>query len=262
MAKILYTMRKVKVEICAYSIESCHEALNAEADRIELCASPFEGGVTPSPGTIQEALNIEGIEKYVMIRPRGGDFLYSKEEFNVMKKDILYLRELKCDGVVFGILDRNGNIDINRTTELVELAYPLKVTFHRAFDMSQDIYKSLEDVIRCGCNRILTSGGRNTVNDGIDNIKRLVYIADNRIEIMAGSGVNINNYINLLTAGVNAIHLSGKNTRDSEMVFRNPIVSMGGVPNIPEYDIMYSDKNIIRPIVNGVREFMKSNLRR
>lgn len=153
-----------KLEICIDSVDS---ARIAAEDRIELCANLFEGGTTPPASIIEECRKVQGIELMVMVRPRGGDFLYSDTEFQLMKKDIENIKALGADGVVFGLLDKEGNIDISRTKELVDIARPMQVTFHRAFDMSRDIFQALEDVIETGCDRILTSGGEQTAPLGM-----------------------------------------------------------------------------------------------
>lgn len=240
---------RCELEICAYSLESCSAAKAAGADRVELCAGFYEGGTTPSWATIRLARKLtEGMELYVMVRPRGGDFLYSDLEFRQMQEEIRCIRETGADGVVLGMLDAAGRIDVRRTTELVKCAAPLKVTFHRAFDMCRDGREALESVLETGCYRILTSGLQNTAPEGREALKKLVKQADGRIRIMAGSGVNAANVASLVNLGVDAVHMSGKSVRDSGMAFRNPAVCMGGVPGIPEYDIAYSDEAKIREV--------------
>lgn len=246
---------KCELEICAYSLESCQAAKEAGADRIELCAAMYDGGTTPSAAAIRLAREIaDGLELYVMIRPRGGDFLYSRLEFLQMQEEISFAKECGADGVVLGILEADGKIDLLRTSQLVELAAPMKVTFHRAFDMTRHPLEALEAVIASGCYRILTSGQRNTAMEGVEVIKGLVEQARGKIQIMAGSGVNAGNARQLKATGVNALHMSGKNVRDSVMAFRNDQVFMGGVPGLPEYDIFYSDKEKIRDVVNILRD--------
>ncbi|WP_251619919.1 copper homeostasis protein CutC [Odoribacter lunatus] len=243
-------MKKCELEICAYSLESCRAAKEAGADRVELCAAMYDGGTTPSAATIRMARELtEGMELYVMIRPRGGDFLYSEWEYRQMWEDIRFVKESGADGVVLGILAADGIVDVERMTKLVAWASPLKVTFHRAFDMTRNAGEALEAVIGCGCHRILTSGMHNTATEGVGVLRELVRQAQGRIQIMAGSGVNVSNARQLLETGVDALHMSGKSVRDSAMVFRNPHIFMGGVPGIPEYDIAYSDKRKIEEVV-------------
>ena len=235
-------------------MESCMNAQTAGANRVELCAAMYDGGTTPSAGIIRMARKLLSIELYVMIRPRGGDFLYSGQEFELMKEEIRHVKESGADGVVLGILKADGTVDVERTRELVELAAPLKVTFHRAIDMTRDLNEALEDVIRAGCYRVLTSGGRNTVAEGLEQIRVLTKRAAGRVQVMAGSGVNAANTRSLLDAGVDAVHLSGKSGRDSRMVYRNPDVSMGGVPGLPEYEQYYSDVEKIEAVVKEAKD--------
>ncbi|MEY8592338.1 copper homeostasis protein CutC [Butyricimonas hominis] len=246
--------RNIEVEVCTFSLESCMNAQTAGANRVELCAAMYDGGTTPSAGIIRMARKLLSIELYVMIRPRGGDFLYSGQEFELMKEEIRHVKESGADGVVLGILKADGTVDVERTRELVELAAPLKVTFHRAIDMTRDLNEALEDVIRAGCYRVLTSGGRNTVAEGLEQIRALTKRAAGRVQVMAGSGVNAANTRSLLDAGVDAVHLSGKSGRDSRMVYRNPDVSMGGVPGLPEYEQYYSDVEKIEAVVKEAKD--------
>ena len=246
--------RNIEVEVCTFSLESCMNAQTAGANRVELCAAMYDGGTTPSAGIIRMARKLLSIERYVMIRPRGGDFLYSGQEFELMKEEIRHVKESGADGVVLGILKADGTVDVERTRELVELAAPLKVTFHRAIDMTRDLNEALEDVIRAGCYRVLTSGGRNTVAEGLEQIRVLTKRAAGRVQVMAGSGVNAANTRSLLDAGVDAVHLSGKSGRDSRMVYRNPDVSMGGVPGLPEYEQYYSDVEKIEAVVKEAKD--------
>lgn len=245
--------KNIEVEVCTFSLESCVNAQIAGANRVELCAAMYDGGTTPSVGLIRLARELLSIELYVMIRPRGGDFLYSQQEFDLMKEEIRFVKESGADGVVLGILKADGTVDVERTRELVELAAPLKVTFHRAIDMTRNLEDALEDVIQAGCYRVLTSGGRNTVTEGLEQIEALAGRAAGRIQIMAGSGVNAANTPSLLAAGVDAVHLSGKSGRDSQMKFRNPDVFMGGVPGLPEYEQYYSDVEKIEAVVKQVK---------
>ena len=248
----------IKIEVCAFSLESCLAAEKGGANRIELCGSMYEGGTTPSAGLIQIVKQRINIEIHAMIRPRGGDFCYSEEEISVMQADIRMAKELGCEGIILGILQTNGQVNIAQTKELVALAKPMIVTFHRAIDMTPDYLEALEDIIETGCERILTSGQKNTAIEGIKNIKTLVEKANGRIEIMAGSGVNIDNAQALMHTGVNALHLTGKSIRDSEMVYRKEGIAMGGLSEVPEYEIVYSDSEKIRAVVG----LFSSNLKK
>lgn len=249
-----FNHKSIKIEVCAFSLESCLAAEKGGANRIELCGSVYEGGTTPSAGLMQMAKQQVSLEIYAMIRPHGGDFCYSDDEISVMQADIRMAKELGCDGVVLGILQPNGQINIEQTKALVALAKPMRVTFHRAIDMTPDYLKALEDIIETGCERILTSGQKNTAIEGIEAIRDLVQQANGRIEIMAGSGVNTHNAQTLAHTGVNALHLTGKSVRDSEMIYRKEGISMGGLSEVPEHEIVYSDFVKIRAVVNMLSE--------
>lgn len=237
------------VEVCAFSLESCLIAQKAGANRIELCGGMFEGGTTPSAGLIRLVTQSVKIPVYVMIRPRGGDFLYSDSEFELMKEDIRLAKELGANGIVIGILKPNGQVDTKRTKELVELSKPLGVTFHRAFDVAKEPLEALEDVILCGCERILTSGQKNTVIEGLDLIEKLVEKAQNRIEIMAGSGVNSQNASILWQKGVSALHLTGKGIIQSQMEYRKTDVNMASAALENEFEIYEADFKKIEQVV-------------
>lgn len=238
------------IEIVAYSLESCLAAQKGGANRIELCGSPFEGGTTPSAGLIQSVKQSVSIPVHVMIRPRGGDFCYTPTEIQVMKSDIAFAKQLGADGLVLGVLNPDGTVNENLLQELVTLAEPLPITFHRAFDMTPDAFKALEVLIFCKISCVLTSGQQNKAFEGKDLIEDLVKKAQKRIKIMAGSGVNADNARQLMTTGIDALHLSGKATRDSEMIFRKQGITMGGLPQIPEYEIAFTDWQKVQEICN------------
>ena len=211
-----------KLEVIGFNIESCLLAQSAGAHRIELCDNPGEGGTTPSYGFIKAAREKLHIELYPIIRPRGGDFLYSDAEFEVMKADVKICKELGCDGVVIGILHADGTVDKKRCKVLVEIAYPLGVTFHRAFDRVKDATQALEDVIEIGCERILTSGLVPTALDGAETLAALIKQADERIIIMPGSGVRADNIIELAKKiGAVEFHTSARTYIDSKMNYTN-----------------------------------------
>ena len=215
----------MKLEIIGFNIESCIAAQEAGASRIELCDNPTEGGTTPSYGFIKAAREKLSIDLYVMIRPRGGDFLYSDAEFEIMTQDIDMCKNLGCDGVVLGILAPGGNVDKKRCRQLIEYAYPLGVTFHRAFDRAKDPLQSMEDVIEIGCERILTSGLRLKAIDGIALLKKLIQQADDRIMIMPGSGVNADNIMQMAeSTGAVEFHSSASIFLNSEMKYVNELM--------------------------------------
>ena len=212
----------MKLEIIGYNIESCIAAQAAGANRIELCDNPLEGGTTPSYGFIKAARENLSIELYVMVRPRGGDFFYSDDEFKIMKADIRMCKQSGCDGIVIGLLKNDGNIDKKRCGELVALAYPLAVTFHRAFDRTRDPFIALEDIIETGCERILTSGLQPKAINGAPIIKELIARANGRSIIMPGSGVNAKNIILLAeNTGATEFHSSASTYVESKMNYTN-----------------------------------------
>ncbi|HEX2968913.1 MAG TPA: copper homeostasis protein CutC [Bacteroidales bacterium] len=240
-----------KIEICCDSIRSAITAMNAGADRIELCDNLIEGGTTPSYGTIAIVRDAINIKLHVLIRPRAGDFLYDDGEYEIMKKDIDICKKSGVDGVVTGMLNKNGSIDRKRTKELVEIAYPMSVTFHRAFDLCRDPYSSIEDIISCGADRILTSGQHNKALDGTELISTLVKIAAGRIIIMPGSGLDESNIKEIaVRTGASEFHLTGRKTIDSAMEFRRDGIQMGGIPGIAEYSRKVADQELIRRIIN------------
>lgn len=250
------TEKKVyQIEICAANVQSAIAAQEGGANRIELCDNLFEGGTTPSFATIKTAVEKLDIDIMVMIRPRGSDFCYSELEFEIMKKDIDRCKNLNVSGVVFGILQPDGQVDLERTRELVEYSWPLQVTFHRAFDMTPDPYEALEVIIEAGASRILTSGHRNTAPEGLDLIQELVKKASDRILIMPGSGINEEN-IKMIrdTSNTNEFHLTARVPHESKMTFRKEQIFMGGLPQIPEYKIFISSSERIRNIVSLVNE--------
>jgi len=213
---------KFKLEVIGFTIESCLIAQAAGAHRIELCDNPSEGGTTPSYGFIKTARENLSIDLYPIIRPRGGDFLYSEIEFEVMKADIEVCKNLGCDGVVIGILNADGTVDKKRSKQLVEIANPMKVTFHRAFDRTNDPFQAMEDIISIGCERILTSGLQTVATDGEELLNKLVKKANDRIIIMPGSGVKSDN-IKTLIRNTNAteFHSSARTFVNSKMEFIN-----------------------------------------
>ncbi|MGX5817544.1 copper homeostasis protein CutC [Chitinophaga lutea] len=240
---------KITLEICAASLASCLAAEQGGADRIELCDNLLEGGTTPSYATIALAREKVKIALYPIIRPRGGDFLYSDLEYEIMQKDIQLCKQLGCDGVVIGLLTADGKVDVPRTRALVELAWPMGVTFHRAFDMTDDPFEALEAVISTGCERILTSGQRNTAPEGAALIAQLVEKAEGRILIMAGSGVRAGNVADLVRSShAPEYHTTAKSYVDSGMHYRNPDVSMGGIPGVPEYGVAVTQADQVRLI--------------
>jgi copper homeostasis protein len=210
------------LEIIAFCIEACHIAAASGADRIELCDNPGAGGTTPSAGMIRKAVATSPIPVFPIIRPRGGDFLYSDAEFEIMQDDVALCRDIGCQGVVLGLLHADGGVDVDRTARLVERASPMAVTFHRAFDRVADPFASLEDVIRSGCRRILTSGCRPTAEEGLRDIHELLVRAKGRIIIMPGSGIRPTNIAAIVEkTGVSEVHSSASSLSASRMTYLN-----------------------------------------
>jgi copper homeostasis protein len=213
-------MMSFKLEICCFNLSSALIAQEAGADRVELCASPSEGGTTPSLGVIRTARERLHIDLYPIIRPRGGDFLFSDTEFRIMEQDVVLCREAGCNGVVIGLLLADGSVDKERCARLVELAYPLGVSFHRAFDWTADPFQALETIIDIGCERILSSGQCPTAPEGAGLLRDLVQRADQRIAIMPGSGVRAANIAALAqNTGAQEYHSSARVNIAGDMKF-------------------------------------------
>ena len=211
------------IEIATSDFLTTKSAVEGGADRIELCANLAEGGTTPSYAHIKKCREAFDIALFPIIRPRGGDFLYTKDEFEIIKNDIKLCNDLGCEGIVIGLLNMDGTIDVARTSELIGLAYPMDVTFHRAFDRCKDPFVALEELIEIGCQRILTSGQKPTVSEGVDLIAELNKKADDRIVIMPGSGVRKEN-IKMLAEKTGCIefHSSLRGKAKSPMQFIHP----------------------------------------
>jgi len=240
---------KTLIEICVDSVESAIAAEKGGADRIELCDNLFEGGTTPSAATIELAKKYVNINVNVIIRPRGGDFLYSGIEFETMKRDVLIAKDSGADGLVFGILTPDGFIDKERNAELLSLSRPLPVTFHRAFDKSSDPFKSLNDLICLGIDRLLTSGQEQSAFEGAGLISKLIKMAEGKIIIMPGGGINENNISKIISlTGAKECHLTGKKKINSRMKYENNRILFRSRPEISEYEIFMADQDRIRKI--------------
>ncbi len=234
-------------EIVVYNIESALKAQEGGADRIELCDNPSEGGTTPSYGTIEAVRQNVNLDVYVMIRPRGGDFHYSNYEFHCMKRDISQCQKISVDGVVFGILNPDGTLDKKRCKELIVKARPLKVTCHRAFDMTRDPFEALEDCIEAGFDRILTAGQQAQALKGSDLIGELIKKANGRIAIMPGSGVNENTVQEILAKSkATEIHFSATAFRESEMNYKNQNIAGMGSDEGAEFKVRTVDPDRVR----------------
>lgn len=244
-----------KFEICANSVESCVEAQRGGANRVELCAGMPEGGTTPSYGDVVVARRLLTTTKlHVIIRPRGGDFLYSDLEKEIMLEDVRMARRLGVDGVVFGALTAEGDVDMEFMRQLMEEAEGMSVTFHRAFDVCRDPREALEQIIELGCERILTSGQMPKAEEGVELLRELVERAGERIIIMPGCGVNASNIAHIAEAtGAREFHFSARSKRESDMIFRRSRVSMGGAVVIDEYSRDVTDVEIVRETIDRLQ---------
>lgn len=219
---------EIIVEVCVDSVASAIAAERGGAQRIELCSDLLEGGVTPSLGLLGVVRSNVSIAVHPIVRPRPGDFCYSDTEFDSMQRDIELAKSEGVDGVVLGILERQGTVDVRRTRQLIELARPLSVTFHRAFDMSEDLFRALEDVCATGADRLLTSGGEQECLQGMDTVARLVEAARGRIKIMAGGRIGIENAPAIVErTGVGEIHVGLATPVMSPMLHQNSRLSLG-----------------------------------
>jgi copper homeostasis protein len=220
----------ILLEVCVESLESALAAQHGGARRIELCGDLLEGGTTPSAGLVWAARQHLKIAINVMIRPRGGDFLYSDREFEVMEQDVSVAKDLGADGIVLGLLNADGTIDVERTKRLVAIATPLPVTFHRAIDVTRDMSQALEDIIATGAARVLTSGGVPDVSDGAEQVAQLVKQAGDRIIVMPGAGLTAKNIVAIAqTTRAHEMHIALDQPVASGMEYRKPEIPMGGV---------------------------------
>lgn len=238
----------MKLEVVVYTIEGALKAQEGGADRIVLCGNTGDGGTTPSPGVADVIRQNLTCDVYVMIRPRGGDFCYSRYEFHAMKRDISHFQKLSVDGLVFGILTPEGRIDVARCRELIAKTRPLRVTCSRAFDETRDPFEALEDCINAGFDRILTTGQRPTAIEGIDVLTELQRGANGRITIMAGPGPNESNVATLAEiTKVQEFCFPAVSSRESEMIFRTEQISHIETTNT-KYSVPTVDPEIIRSI--------------
>jgi copper homeostasis protein len=247
--------KQIVIEVCVDSLASAIAAERGGAKRVELCGNLLEGGVTPSAGLIELVRAQTAIGLQVMIRPRGGDFCYTDDEFETMRLDIIAAKKLGANGVVFGILAIEGSIDVERTRQLVELARPLNVTFHRAFDVSADLNRSLEDVCRTGADRLLTSGGAAKVEQAVSVIASLMKASQGRIAIMACGGIAAHNAAKIIEqTGVGEIHVGLRTAVASPMLHRNPRVSMGVAPEreYRQFQVIEQDVRNLRLALGSV----------
>ncbi|HEY1676604.1 MAG TPA: copper homeostasis protein CutC [Candidatus Sulfotelmatobacter sp.] len=241
----------IVVEICVDSTASAVAAERGGAHRIELCSGLAEGGITPSAGLIENVRRHVRIPVHVIIRPRGGDFFYTDDEFETMKRDVLTAKQLGADGIVLGILQDNGTVDTPRTRCLVEVARPLAVTFHRAFDMTSDLQRALAEITSAGVDRILTSGGAQNAENGLPTIAGLVANAKDNIVIMVGGGIRETNVQHIVAAtGARDVHANVAQSVPSPMRFRNEAISLGAIKGC-EYQRLIVPEESVRKLVEA-----------
>jgi copper homeostasis protein len=244
--------RKTLVEVAVHTVDAALAAEAGGADRVELFSNHMEGGVTPSEGAIAVVRDHMRIDLHVMIRPRGGDFCYSEHELEAMHRDVSVAKRLGANGIVFGIVNPDGTVDAQQTRELVASARPLSITFHRAFDRCRDLPEALSALISCGVDRVLTSGGKPTAADGIENIANLVSIAGGRIAIMAGGGVRPHNIRSIVQGtGVVEVHAGLRSVVPGPMLFRNQAISAETEPH--SYERVVIHETDVRRLVEEAR---------
>jgi copper homeostasis protein len=243
----------MRIEICVDSASGAFAAERGGADRVELCDNLLEGGTTPSAGCIKVVRNGLKIGLQVIIRPRGGDFLYDESEMEVMRQDVRMAKDLGADGVVIGCLTAEGDIDQARTRELIKLAQPMNVTFHRAFDMCRDPGQGLEELIALGASRVLTSGQESSCLEGLELLAALQKQSAGRIIVMPGGGITPRNIQKIVAGtGVSEVHLSARSSVESGMSYRNSRVYMGGTLRPPEFSWKTTDENMVRGVVKAL----------
>jgi len=241
-------------EVCVEGLDGLVAAQSAGADRVELCAALAEGGITPSLGTVRAALDVAAVPFHVIVRPRGGDFLYSDLEFRSMLADVEALRAVGVAGIVVGCLDAEGAIDVARMTVLVAAAGPLSVTCHRAFDMARDPERALEALVRCGVKRVLTSGQRDTAVEGAELLAALVRRAGERIVVLGCGALSPDTVGEVVRrTGLKEIHFAALRDRASAMAWRNPHVGMGGSDRDREYRTSVTDPDLVARTIAAAR---------
>ncbi|KJE93441.1 cutc protein [Capsaspora owczarzaki ATCC 30864] len=245
----------VQLEICIDSVESAIAAQQGGANRVELCSALFEGGLTPSVGMLKCVLKAVSVPVFVMIRPRGGDFLYSELERAVMHEDVVALKAAGAHGIVLGALNADGTIDVDFCRALIAAARPLPVTFHRAFDMSRNLEESMSALISLGVERVLTSGMEATAFEGCDNIRAMIAQAEGSgLIVVPGGGITERNLPKILkTTGATECHCSARQSYDSRMVYRNTGVFMGGTLRPPEFSTSITHAGRVAGVVAAAR---------
>lgn len=248
-------VRHILLEVCVDTVDGALAAERAGADRVELCSALELGGLTPGPGTLAEARERLEIPLVVLVRPRRGDFLYSPADLAAAWRDVEAARAAGADGVALGLLDQQGDLDRERTAALVELARPMTVTFHRAFDLARDRERTLEQLVELGLERVLTAGGASDVETGREALTRLVDRAAGRIAVMAGGGVQPATVAHLVAeTGVPEVHLSARVMQPSAMRHRNPGCALGSGRIPGEYELARTDPELVRATLSALRQ--------
>lgn len=245
-----------QLEICANSLQSVINAQKAGAHRVELCAGLWEAGTTPSHATIKKSCELD-IKVFVLIRPRGGDFVYTDLEFELIKEDIAICKSLGVDGIVSGVLKPDNTIDIERTQKLIELSKPLPFTFHRAFDLIENQEAALEQLVAIGTHRVLTSGGKASAPEAQHQLKKLVEISNDQIIILAGGGIKSNNISKLFKTGCKEFHMTA-NAIVKSPAAKGPIV-LNASTIIPEQNYKASNFNEIINVIHELDTFFSKN---
>lgn len=243
-------MNPIQIEVCVNSVESAVNAQKGGATRVELCDNLLEGGTTASAGTLLAVRAKLICELNVLIRPRGGDFLYNNTELETIMNDIAFAKKAGADGIVFGFLTEEGKIDLTLLKEMITQARPLSVTFHRAFDMCDDPFEALEQLVKLRVDRILTSGQKQTALEGSTLLKQLIQKAGNQIIIMPGGGIRPNNIEKLIKkTGAREYHVSSRFQMESKMNFRRPDIKMGSLLETSEYEKVVVDQAGVKEMV-------------
>lgn len=246
---------RVQIEVCVESLAGVVAAARAGADRVELCAALSEGGLTPSAGTIAAAREVAGIGLVVLVRPRGGDFLYDERELEVLRRDVRCARAAGADGVALGVLTADGAVDVARMSELVALARPMQVTFHRAFDHAREPLATLDELIELGVERVLSSGQEATAVAGVELLRRMVARAAGRIAVMPGGGVRPANVAELVRAtGAREVHFSAGREIESPVRWRNSRCSLASTAAPAEDRLVVPDEARIRGVIEALRD--------
>ncbi|RUT30336.1 copper homeostasis protein CutC [Arsenicitalea aurantiaca] len=242
------------VELCVEGVDGAIAAEAGGADRVELCASLLEGGITPGIGVVARTLDRLSIPVHVIVRPRGGDFHYSEEEFAAMGEELRALARMGVPGAVIGCLLPEGVIDEDRMARLVEAAGPMSVTCHRAFDMTRDPEEAVEALIRVGVARVLTSGQRDSAAEGLPILRRTIAAAGDRLVVMVCGGLDETNIARIASeTGAAEFHFSAPSTGPSAMVYRNPHVGMGGTALSREYELTVTDPEAVARTIAALR---------